>query len=111
MQAQHLPPENSVWRLPVFKVVMSQYCEFFILVVIVANVVFLTLTHADMDEHWQHFLSYSNIVFTAIFTLEALLKIIAIGPWAYLRVSRAVCQMCMRCWCQAAAYVHVTWSP
>lgn len=85
-----MPPVNSSWRRAVFKVVMSEHCEFFIMVVIIANVIFLTLTHADMDDSWQAFLSYSNVVFTGIFTAEALLKMIAIGLLPYLKVSHDV---------------------
>ena len=77
---------TSWLRRVIFKIVMSQYCEFFIMVVIIANVVFLTLTHANMDNKWQSFLSWSNVVFTAIFTFEGVLKMIAIGLWNYLKV-------------------------
>eukprot|EP00878_Enallax_costatus_P032193 GHUV01035311.1.p1 GENE.GHUV01035311.1~~GHUV01035311.1.p1 ORF type:complete len:212 (+),score=29.33 GHUV01035311.1:258-893(+) len=84
LQAQYAMPTSWLRRI-IFKVAMSQYCEFFIMVVIVANVVFLTLTHANMDDKWQSVLSWSNVVFTAIFTFEALLKMVAIGLWNYLK--------------------------
>lgn len=81
-----MPPENSPLRSAVFQVVMSDYCEFFFMAVIVANVVILMMTHADMSVSWQTFMSSSNIVFTGIFVMEALLKMIAIGVWPYLKV-------------------------
>lgn len=35
----------------------------------------------------QDVMSYTNLIFTVIFGLEALLKIVAFGPWNYLRDS------------------------
>lgn len=55
--------------------------------VIILNVLVMATTHAGMNNAWQDFMSYANLAFTAFFTVEAVLKVIALGLRQYIRVS------------------------
>jgi hypothetical protein len=39
----------------------------------------MAATHADMDDNWQNFMTWANLSFTAFFTLELLVKFVALG--------------------------------
>eukprot|EP00198_Chlamydomonas_reinhardtii_P012109 XP_001701446.1 voltage-gated Ca2+ channel, alpha subunit [Chlamydomonas reinhardtii] len=86
MQHQPPPPRQKL-RAAVHRVVTHSVFEGFIMAVIVVNVLFMAMVHADMSLQWQDVMSYTNLIFTVIFGLEALLKIVAFGPWNYLRDS------------------------
>lgn len=85
-QVQHAPPGGSAWRAAAFRLLVSERCEMAVMAAIGANVAVLALTHADMTPAWQAFMSTSNAVFTAVFTLEAAAKLAVLGPRSYLRV-------------------------
>jgi hypothetical protein len=85
-QPRPVPPSRSRWRVAVFKAVMSSSCELLVMAAIIANVLIMALTHADMSERWQAFMSYANVGFTVFFTLEAAAKLLALGWKQYLRV-------------------------
>jgi hypothetical protein len=67
---------------------MSSYCELLVMAAIIGNVLIMALTHADMSQAWQDFMSYANVGFTVFFTVEAAAKLLALGCRQYLRVSR-----------------------
>ena len=49
------------------------------MILIIANVLVMSMTHADMSDEWTSTLFFLNTVFAAIFLLEAILKLIAFG--------------------------------
>lgn len=59
---------------------------------IIANCLVMAMTHADMNETWQDFMTWANVAFTAFFTVEILAKFVALGFKAVLRV-RIVCSV------------------
>ncbi|KAG2495837.1 hypothetical protein HYH03_006076 [Edaphochlamys debaryana] len=77
------PPPEHPFRRRVHRVIASKQAEWFIMGVILANIVFMALVHYDMSETWQAVMSYSNLAFTIIFTIEATLKLIGFGPLTY----------------------------
>lgn len=74
--------ETSQFRRNVIWFVDSKYFEYFILFVIFLNSIALTLyDYKDRASitAWNHALDAINALFTAFYTLEAVLKIIAFG--------------------------------
>jgi len=82
-----VPLATSPWRAALFHVIMSDPFDMMIIGIIIANVLVMALTHANMSHSWQNFMSYSNLGFTAAFTLEACLKLLVLGFKQYFRVS------------------------
>eukprot|EP00879_Flechtneria_rotunda_P031665 GHRR01034614.1.p1 GENE.GHRR01034614.1~~GHRR01034614.1.p1 ORF type:complete len:288 (+),score=72.75 GHRR01034614.1:323-1186(+) len=76
---------QSRWRIAAFKMIMSYQFEMLIIVAIILNLLIMALTHADMNSHWQNFMSYANLAFTVAFTAEAGAKCVVLGVRAYLR--------------------------
>lgn len=65
------------------QVVMSNKFETFIMSIIMLNVGCLALTHVEMQPWLIVTLFWLNVLFTVIFILEAIAKIIALGFKAY----------------------------
>ena len=78
---------SSFMRHVVFEVVTSSWFEWLVLGLILGNMIILALSHAGMSEAWVDATIYANLVFTGLFTLEAILKITAFGPRQYFMVS------------------------
>ncbi|KAG2451635.1 hypothetical protein HYH02_003415 [Chlamydomonas schloesseri] len=82
----HKPPRpKQKLRGYVHRLVTHRAFEVYIMAMIVINVAFMAMVHADMSPQWQDVMSYTNLIFTIIFGIEALLKIVAFGPLNYLR--------------------------
>ena len=79
------PPTNVVRRW-IYDAVISEVFDNFMIVVILANVVSMCMTHEGESAAWIFALSMSNVVFTGIFVVEMLLKWIALGLPAYFKV-------------------------
>lgn len=74
------PIPGQAWRASVYNMVESTAFEWTIAGVICANMVFLGTKHRGMEgATFGEASFYVNLAFTAIFALEALLKIIAFG--------------------------------
>ena len=67
----------------VHRLVTSTPFEYFIMAIIVANSLFLMLKFDGQSQEWVLALDIGNYVFTAIFTLEAVLKLFAFNPSGY----------------------------
>ncbi|PNH00529.1 Sodium channel protein type 5 subunit alpha, partial [Tetrabaena socialis] len=81
---QRRPPvPRSRLRRLLHRVATSKGFEWLVVVVIVANVVFMAMVHTDMSSMWQGIMSFSNLVFTSLFVLEAALKIAAWGGFYF----------------------------
>ncbi|XP_038611370.1 sodium channel protein type 11 subunit alpha [Tachyglossus aculeatus] len=66
-------------------VVMDPIADLAITLCIVLNTLFMALEHYDMSQTLQNTLNTGNKIFTAIFTIEMCLKIIALDPYYYFR--------------------------
>ena len=88
-----LPPPRKPWptrsrvfnavRGVVFRFVQRSAFENIILCVIVINIAFMCLTHYGASASWLIAQESAAAVFTAIFGLEAVLKLIALGFKVY----------------------------
>ena len=67
-----------------FDVSMSTKFELAIVVLIVANMIAMAVEHYEQSEAYSQALDLMNIIFTTIFTLEAIVKIIGMR-WHYFR--------------------------
>ncbi|XP_071395220.1 voltage-dependent N-type calcium channel subunit alpha-1B-like [Centroberyx affinis] len=70
-----------------WKFVVSPPFEYAIMTMIALNTVVLMMKFYGAPVLYESMLKYLNIVFTALFTLECILKIIAFGPLNYLKAS------------------------
>uniref|UniRef100_A0A8C2XR92 Sodium channel protein n=1 Tax=Cyclopterus lumpus TaxID=8103 RepID=A0A8C2XR92_CYCLU len=63
--------------------VMDPFLDLAITVCIVLNTLFMAMEHYPMTDEFNGMLSIGNLVFSGIFTLEMVLKIIALDPYYY----------------------------
>eukprot|EP00808_Paulinella_micropora_P023985 g29760.t1 len=70
-----------------FQLVENTWFQAFILFVIVLNTVVLGLEHYEMSQQLIDFMEISNLVFTSIFFVEMILKMIAYGLRGYFEES------------------------
>ncbi|KAJ8251795.1 hypothetical protein GJAV_G00225520 [Gymnothorax javanicus] len=66
--------------------VMHPFAELFMTVCVVVNTVFIAMEHYPMSYEFMYTLEVTYQVFTGIFTLEMVLKIIAMSPNHYFQV-------------------------
>ncbi|KAG2489238.1 hypothetical protein HYH03_012259 [Edaphochlamys debaryana] len=78
-------PDESLWREQLYDFVQGQGFENAILATICVNVLFMGMVHSDMSPQWQDCMSYTNLIFTCVFVVEAVLKLLAFGPRSYFR--------------------------
>ncbi|XP_056290597.1 sodium channel protein type 4 subunit alpha-like isoform X1 [Pseudoliparis swirei] len=64
-------------------VVMDPFLDLLITVCIVLNTLFMAMEHYPMTEEFNAMLGVGNQVFSGIFTLEMVLKVIALDPFYY----------------------------
>lgn len=74
-------PTNR-FQAAVFDLVQSRKFEIFIIIVIAINMLAMMVQHYDQPHEVKQVLDYLNIVFTVIFIVEAILRIIALR-WRY----------------------------
>eukprot|EP00163_Fabomonas_tropica_P014779 TRINITY_DN2686_c0_g2_i1.p1 TRINITY_DN2686_c0_g2~~TRINITY_DN2686_c0_g2_i1.p1 ORF type:complete len:1526 (-),score=377.56 TRINITY_DN2686_c0_g2_i1:447-4610(-) len=77
------PMPRSKVRQPFFYLVMHPMFDIVIMSLILLNIAILAMEHYDQDNAFSQLLFISNLVFTAIFFLEMVLKLIGIGIRAY----------------------------
>eukprot|EP01049_Picozoa_sp_SAG25_P004878 SAG25_NODE_318_length_9953_cov_9.168561_9_plen_756_part_00 len=83
------PPQTAgCIRVYCFRLATSDYCDYFIIVCILANVGLMMTQSYGQHSSWTIFLNTAELVFTGIFTLEAAIKIKGLGfdnytkePW------------------------------
>merc|ERR1711871_1516600 len=75
------------WRRWLVKFVDGTYFTSFTTTVIMINVIVLSMEYYQQPKSWSDGLEMANIVFTGIFTMECLLKIVAFGPIRYVKDS------------------------
>lgn len=69
-------------RLKYWKIVTSRSFEYFIMAVIILNLISMAIGFEDAPYLYSHLLDLSNYVFTAIFVIEMYLKLRAYN-WRY----------------------------
>ncbi|XP_076801184.1 voltage-dependent L-type calcium channel subunit alpha-1D-like isoform X4 [Clavelina lepadiformis] len=75
-------PKNP-WQHKAWFIVTSSYFEYFISGLIFVNTVCLAIQHYQQSQDLTTILNYMNLVFTAVFTLEMIFKLIAFKPTHY----------------------------
>ncbi|XP_069370208.1 voltage-dependent N-type calcium channel subunit alpha-1B isoform X3 [Paralichthys olivaceus] len=81
-------PENKLsFQYKMWKFVVSPPFEYAIMTLIALNTVVLMMKFYGAPDLYESMLKYLNILFTALFTLECILKIIAFGPLNYLKAA------------------------
>ncbi|XP_036382022.1 calcium channel, voltage-dependent, N type, alpha 1B subunit, a [Megalops cyprinoides] len=82
---RYMPQNQQCFQYRMWKFVVSPPFEYSILTMIALNTVVLMMKFHGAPELYEAMLKYLNIVFTALFSLECILKIIAFGPLNYLK--------------------------
>eukprot|EP00818_Percolomonas_sp_WS_P004549 CAMPEP_0117439440 /NCGR_PEP_ID=MMETSP0759-20121206/2566_1 /TAXON_ID=63605 /ORGANISM="Percolomonas cosmopolitus, Strain WS" /LENGTH=1994 /DNA_ID=CAMNT_0005231155 /DNA_START=388 /DNA_END=6369 /DNA_ORIENTATION=- len=80
---KRLVPPKIFLRKLVFYLVTNTKFEYFITFLIVVNIVFMAIEHDGMTNTLSSVLSIANLVFTGIFVLEAVFKMIGLGLFQY----------------------------
>ncbi|CAH1792816.1 unnamed protein product [Owenia fusiformis] len=65
--------------------IMDAFVDLFITLCILVNTAFMSLDHYGMTAEFKEVLKMGNLVFTGIFTAEAVLKLIALTPMVYFK--------------------------
>ncbi|KAM3873751.1 putative voltage-dependent N-type calcium channel subunit alpha-1B [Diretmus argenteus] len=84
---RYMPANKQSFQYKMWKFVVSPPFEYAIMTMIALNTVVLMMKFYGASELYEAMLKYLNIVFTALFTLECILKIIAFGPLNYLKAA------------------------
>ncbi|KAG8010867.1 Voltage-dependent N-type calcium channel subunit alpha-1B [Nibea albiflora] len=84
---RYMPENKQSFQYKMWKFVVSPPFEYAIMTLIALNTVVLMMKFYDAPLLYESMLKYLNIVFTALFTLECILKIIAFGPLNYLKAA------------------------
>lgn len=82
-QVIFIPNKENKFQYKVWKFVNSSEFEYFILGLIALNTVTLMLKWYDQSQDLIKLLKYSNIVFTTLFSIECILKMISLGLSVY----------------------------
>ncbi len=77
------PPENAFGQF-FYRLATERNFEIFIIFVISLNAVTMALDFQDATQGYTSVLNWLEILFLGIFTLEAIIKMIAFGPLYYL---------------------------
>ena len=86
MKAQQMfvEPESGI-QMIFFRIIDSSLFESGLLLCIIANAAFMSLEHYNMSDSLNDLMETANLVFTIIFTVEAIFKIIGLGWRPYFR--------------------------
>jgi len=76
---RYMPKNKNTFKYRVWKLVVSTTFEYIIMTLIVLNTVLLMMKHYNQSEELKALLSNMNLCFTAMFSIECILKIIAYG--------------------------------
>ncbi|XP_074474075.1 voltage-dependent N-type calcium channel subunit alpha-1B isoform X1 [Sebastes fasciatus] len=84
---RYMPENKQSFQYKMWKFVVSPPFEYAIMTLIALNTVVLMMKFYGAPDLYESMLKYLNIIFTALFTLECILKIIAFGPLNYLKAA------------------------
>ncbi|XP_051536382.1 probable voltage-dependent N-type calcium channel subunit alpha-1B isoform X3 [Myxocyprinus asiaticus] len=82
---RYMPEDKQSYQYKMWKFVVSTPFEYSILTMIAVNTVVLMMKFHEAPKPYEDMLKWLNIIFTALFTLECILKVIAFGPLNYLK--------------------------
>ncbi|KAM4528428.1 voltage-dependent N-type calcium channel subunit alpha-1B isoform 3-T3 [Odontesthes bonariensis] len=82
---RYMPENKQSFQYKMWKFVVSSPFEYAIMTLIALNTVVLMMKFYGAPDLYEAMLKYLNIVFTGLFTLECILKIIAFNPLNYLK--------------------------
>ncbi|KAF3700377.1 Voltage-dependent T-type calcium channel subunit alpha-1H [Channa argus] len=82
--------DYSPLRLSIHTLCTSHYLDIFITFIICINVFTMSIEHYNQPQYLEEVLKYCNYVFTFIFVIEALLKLVAFGIHRFFKDS--MCQ-------------------
>uniref|UniRef100_A0A3Q2CR14 Voltage-dependent N-type calcium channel subunit alpha n=1 Tax=Cyprinodon variegatus TaxID=28743 RepID=A0A3Q2CR14_CYPVA len=82
---RYMPENKQSFQYRMWKFVVSSPFEYAIMTLIALNTVVLMMKFYGAPTVYESMLKYLNIVFTGLFTLECILKIIAFNPLNYLK--------------------------
>uniref|UniRef100_A0A3Q2YQN4 Calcium voltage-gated channel subunit alpha1 H n=1 Tax=Hippocampus comes TaxID=109280 RepID=A0A3Q2YQN4_HIPCM len=71
--------DYSPLRLSIHTVCTSHYLDLFITIIIFTNLLTMSMEHYNQPQYLVEILKYCNYVFTVVFVIEAILKLIAFG--------------------------------
>ncbi|XP_077395482.1 voltage-dependent T-type calcium channel subunit alpha-1H isoform X1 [Festucalex cinctus] len=77
--------DYSTPRLSIHTLCTSHYLDLFITFIICINVFTMSIEHYNQPQYLEEVLKYCNYVFTFIFVIEALLKLVAFGIQRFFR--------------------------
>ncbi|KAM4578198.1 calcium channel, voltage-dependent, N type, alpha 1B subunit, a isoform 1-T1 [Fundulus diaphanus] len=82
---RYMPEDTQSFQYRMWKFVVSAPFEYSIMIMIALNTVVLMMKFHGAPDFYEAMLKYLNVVFTTLFSLECVLKIIAFGPLNYLK--------------------------
>ncbi|XP_058640818.1 probable voltage-dependent R-type calcium channel subunit alpha-1E isoform X6 [Onychostoma macrolepis] len=82
---RYMPQNRQTLQYRLWHFVVSPVFEYTILTMIALNTIVLMMKHHDPIDGYDNALKYLNTVFTVIFTVECVLKILAFGIMNYFR--------------------------
>uniref|UniRef100_A0A8C7ZLP6 Voltage-dependent N-type calcium channel subunit alpha-1B n=1 Tax=Oryzias sinensis TaxID=183150 RepID=A0A8C7ZLP6_9TELE len=82
---RYMPENKKSFQYKMWKFVVSPPFEYAIMTLIALNTIVLMMKFYGAPVLYKSMLKYLNIVFTGLFTLECILKIIAFNPLNYLK--------------------------
>nr|XP_046203639.1 voltage-dependent N-type calcium channel subunit alpha-1B-like [Oncorhynchus gorbuscha] len=82
---RYMPENVESFQYRMWKFVVSPPFEYAIMIMIALNTVVLMMKFHGAPDFYEAMLKHFNMVFTALFSLECILKIIAFGPLNYLK--------------------------
>ncbi|XP_037632759.1 calcium channel, voltage-dependent, N type, alpha 1B subunit, a isoform X5 [Sebastes umbrosus] len=82
---RYMPQNTQSFQYRMWKLVVSPPFEYSIMIMIALNTVVLMMKFYKAPDFYEAMLKNLNIVFTTLFSLECILKIIAFGPLNYLK--------------------------
>ncbi|XP_068454963.1 calcium channel, voltage-dependent, N type, alpha 1B subunit, a isoform X14 [Clinocottus analis] len=82
---RYMPQNTQSFQYRMWKFVVSAPFEYSIMIMIALNTIVLMMKFHGAPDFYEAMLKNLNIVFTTLFSLECILKIIAFGPLNYLK--------------------------
>ncbi|XP_048875915.1 probable voltage-dependent N-type calcium channel subunit alpha-1B isoform X1 [Brienomyrus brachyistius] len=84
---RYMPQNKQSFQYKMWKFVVSTPFEYSIMAMIALNTVVLMMKFYKAPEEYENMLRFLNMIFTALFSLECIFKIIAFGPLNYMKDS------------------------
>ncbi|GCC24939.1 hypothetical protein chiPu_0003342 [Chiloscyllium punctatum] len=82
---RYMPQNKQTFQYKMWRFVVSPPFEYFIMAMIAINTVVLMMKFYNAPESYDRMLQYLNILFTFLFSMECVLKLIAFGILNYFR--------------------------